>query len=75
MAVNIVDPDNTRRFFAVGGRVIATTSDGAAESIDEISHKYLGIPYPRQQTSGRVPPPNRQASGIRPRRPMTMKPR
>lgn len=47
VAVNIVDPENTRRFFAVRGRVIETTSDGAAESIDEISHKYLGIPYPR----------------------------
>jgi PPOX class probable F420-dependent enzyme len=46
VAVNIVDPDDTRRFYAVRGRVIATTSDGAAESIDEISQKYLGIPYP-----------------------------
>jgi PPOX class probable F420-dependent enzyme len=46
VAVNIVDPDDTRRFYAVRGRVIATTSDGAAESINEISQKYLGIPYP-----------------------------
>lgn len=46
VAVNIVDPDDTRRFYAVRGRVIATTSDGAAESINEISHKYLGVPYP-----------------------------
>jgi hypothetical protein len=22
------------------------TTDGGAESIDEISHKYLGVPYP-----------------------------
>ncbi len=46
VAVNIADPDDTRRFYAVRGRVIATTSDGGAESIDEISHKYLGVPYP-----------------------------
>ena len=46
VAVNIVDPDNTRRYYALRGRVIATTADGAAESIDEISHKYLGTPYP-----------------------------
>lgn len=46
VAVNIVDPDNTRRYYAVRGRVIATTADGAAESIDEISQKYLGRPYP-----------------------------
>ena len=25
--------------------VIATTTEGAAESIDEISHKYVGLPY------------------------------
>ncbi len=28
------------------GRVISMSTDGARESIDEISHKYLGIPYP-----------------------------
>ena len=46
VAVNVVDPDDIRRFYAVRGRVIATTSEGGRESIDEISHKYLGIPYP-----------------------------
>jgi PPOX class probable F420-dependent enzyme len=46
VAVNVVDPDNSRRYFAVRGRVIATTTEGGAENIDEISHKYLGRPYP-----------------------------
>jgi PPOX class probable F420-dependent enzyme len=46
VAVNVVDPDNTRRFYAVRGQVISTTAEGGRESIDEISHKYLGIPYP-----------------------------
>jgi PPOX class probable F420-dependent enzyme len=46
VAVNIVDPDNSSRYYGVRGRVIAATADGAAESIDEISHKYLGRPYP-----------------------------
>ncbi len=46
VAVNIVDPGHTRRYYAVRGRVIATTTDGAAESIDEVSQKYLGQPYP-----------------------------
>lgn len=46
VAVNIVDPDNVFRFYAVRGRVIATTTEGGAESIDEISQKYLGTPYP-----------------------------
>jgi hypothetical protein len=44
--VNVVDPDETRRYFAVRGRVISTTTEGGAESINEISHKYLGIDYP-----------------------------
>ena len=46
VAVNIVDPDNTRRYYAVRGLVVGTTTDGGAESIDEISQKYLGRPYP-----------------------------
>jgi PPOX class probable F420-dependent enzyme len=46
VAVNIVDSDNTRRYFAVRGRVIAATTEGGAQNIDEISGKYLGRPYP-----------------------------
>jgi general stress protein 26 len=46
VAVNVADPDDVRRFYAVRGRVIKVTSEGGRESIDEISHKYLGIPYP-----------------------------
>jgi PPOX class probable F420-dependent enzyme len=46
VAVNIVDPDHTRRYFAVRGRVIAATTEGGAQNIDEISAKYLGRPYP-----------------------------
>ena len=40
------DPDHTRRYFAVRGRVIAATTEGGAQNIDEISGKYLGRPYP-----------------------------
>lgn len=47
VAVNIVDPDDTSRYYGVRGRVIATTTDGAADSIDDISQKYLGRPYPQ----------------------------
>ena len=46
IALNIVDPDDIRRFYAVRGRVVHSTTDGAKQSIDDISHKYLGIPYP-----------------------------
>jgi PPOX class probable F420-dependent enzyme len=46
IALNVVDPDDVFRYYAVRGRVIATTTEGGRQSIDEISHKYLGIPYP-----------------------------
>jgi PPOX class probable F420-dependent enzyme len=46
VAVNIVDPDDVFSYWAVRGRVIDTTTDGGAESIEEISQKYLGMPYP-----------------------------
>lgn len=46
VAVNVTDPDDPTRFYAVRGRVIATTTEGGAQSIDDISHKYLGRPYP-----------------------------
>lgn len=45
-AVNVVDPDNVNRYYAVRGRVVSMTTGGGRKSIDEISHKYLGIPYP-----------------------------
>jgi PPOX class probable F420-dependent enzyme len=46
VAVNIADPDNPRHYFAVRGRVVAATTEGGAQNIDEISDKYLGRPYP-----------------------------
>lgn len=46
VALNVVDPDNTSRYFAVRGRVVATTTQDGAENIDELSRKYLGQPYP-----------------------------
>jgi PPOX class probable F420-dependent enzyme len=46
VAVNVVDPENVNRYYAVRGRVISMITEGGRESIDEISHKYLGIPYP-----------------------------
>ena len=46
VAVTITDPDDTARYYGVRGHVVATTTEGASESIDAISHKYLGRPYP-----------------------------
>lgn len=46
IAVNVADPDNVSRFYEVRGRVTSMTSEGGKELIDELSQKYLGIPYP-----------------------------
>ncbi|MDZ4233151.1 MAG: PPOX class F420-dependent oxidoreductase, partial [Dietzia sp.] len=46
VSVNIVDPDDVSRFYEVRGRVASMTTEGGRESIDEISQKYLGMPYP-----------------------------
>ncbi|WP_232375282.1 PPOX class F420-dependent oxidoreductase [Mycolicibacterium baixiangningiae] len=46
IALNVVDPDDVFRYYAVRGRVANMTTEGGAESIDAISHKYLGTPYP-----------------------------
>jgi PPOX class probable F420-dependent enzyme len=46
VAVNVVDPDEVFRYYAVRGRVISHTTEGGAEGIEELSQKYLGIPYP-----------------------------
>ena len=45
VAVSVLDPDNPFRYYSVRGRVIASTTDGAAENIDELAHKYTGRPY------------------------------
>ena len=45
VAVNIVDPDDVFRYWGVRGHVIDTTTEGGADSIEEISQKYLGMPY------------------------------
>lgn len=46
VAVTISPPDNPSRYFQVRGRVVAITTDGAADQIDTFSQKYLGTPYP-----------------------------
>lgn len=46
IAVNIADADNVARFYEVRGRVTSMTSEGGKEHIDELSQKYLAIPYP-----------------------------
>ena len=54
VAVNIVDPVNVFRYYAVRGRVVDMTTEGGSESIDEISQKYIGKPFPMRGYAGRV---------------------
>ena len=46
VALNIADPDDVSSYYAVRGRVVSISPDGAAEHIDRLAHKYLGGPYP-----------------------------
>jgi PPOX class probable F420-dependent enzyme len=46
VAVTVTDPDDLFTYYGVRGRVVKATTEGARESIDAISQKYLGTPYP-----------------------------
>lgn len=46
VAVAVADPEAPSRYWAVRGRVVRTTTDGAREHIDALSQRYLGRPYP-----------------------------
>ena len=39
-------PANPSRYFAVRGRVVDVTTDGAADHIETLAQRYLGGPYP-----------------------------
>ena len=46
VAVAVADPDRPSRYFQVRGRVVRTTTEGAADHIEALARKYLGGPYP-----------------------------
>jgi PPOX class probable F420-dependent enzyme len=46
VALNVADPAAVSRYYAVRGRVVSITPDGAAEHIERLAQKYLGGPYP-----------------------------
>ncbi|NJC86733.1 PPOX class F420-dependent oxidoreductase [Planosporangium mesophilum] len=46
VAVTVSDPDNPSRYYAVRGRVLSVTADGARDHIEKLSQRYLGGPYP-----------------------------
>ena len=46
VALNVADPENPSRYYEVRGRVVGMTTEGGAESIEQLAQKYLGGPYP-----------------------------
>jgi PPOX class probable F420-dependent enzyme len=54
VAVAVADRDNPSRYVEIRGRVADLTETGGAEHIDQMSHKYLGRPYPSFGGSGQV---------------------
>lgn len=52
VAVAVADPDDPARYWAVRGRVTATTTEGAHAHLDELALRYLGRTYPGFGGSG-----------------------
>ena len=46
VALTVSDPEKPHRYFAVRGRVLTVTEDGAADHIEKLAQRYLGGPYP-----------------------------
>jgi PPOX class probable F420-dependent enzyme len=50
VAVALIDPDNPYRYLEIRGKVVEITEQGAAEHIDKMAKKYLGVDkYPYGQ--------------------------
>ncbi len=43
VALAIIDPDNPYRYMEIRGTVVEITEDGAAEHIDKMAKKYMGV--------------------------------
>ena len=46
VALTVADAKNPARYFAVRGRVLNVTADGAVDHIEKLAQRYLGGPYP-----------------------------
>ena len=46
VAVSISDAAHPSRYYAVRGRVVHMTTDGAADHIEALAQRYTGGPYP-----------------------------
>lgn len=46
VALNIADAERPFAYYAIRGRVLKVTTDGAREHIERLAQRYLGGPYP-----------------------------
>jgi len=46
VALIVSDPHTPARYYEVRGEVLSMTTDGAAEHIEKLAHRYLGTAYP-----------------------------
>lgn len=46
VAVNVCDVSGLSRYYAIRGRVVGMTTEGGADHIEALAHRYLGTPYP-----------------------------
>ena len=50
VSLSIQDPDNPYRYLEVRGKVVEVTEEGAAQHVDRLAKKYLGLDsYPYHQ--------------------------
>ena len=45
VAVAVCDASNPSSYYAIRGRVVKVTTEGGAEHIEALSHRYTGQPY------------------------------
>jgi PPOX class probable F420-dependent enzyme len=45
VSVAVCDPANLANYYAIRGRVVKMTTEGAVEHVDVVSRKYTGGPY------------------------------
>jgi PPOX class probable F420-dependent enzyme len=46
VALNVADPADPFRYYAIRGHVVDITKDGATDHIEKLSQEYTGKPYP-----------------------------
>jgi len=46
VAVNVCDVSSLSSYYAIRGRVVGITTEGGADHIEALAHRYLGTPYP-----------------------------